>query len=173
MYEYQTNPPRKILLLIILSIRNWSFRSLIFSRGRPSKLLNSGVQNYYEEGKRMNPKRWLGLILMAGLILALNSLSAQADPYPTYHHPRGNAYGWHGQRTRGFDRHFDRRHEHFRRACRGPHSPRFVDRGYAGPPPVAYIAPVAPVMAMPYAPPQPYYSQPPTPGLSGQLQYNF
>jgi hypothetical protein len=113
----------------------------------------------------MNLRRWLSIILMMGLILALNSLTAQAGP--KYHHPRGNAYGWDGPRPRGFDRH----HKNFRRSCRGPHNPHYAGRGYGGPPPVAYVVPVAPVMGIPYA--QPQYSQSVPPGLSGQFQYNF
>jgi hypothetical protein len=117
----------------------------------------------------MNLIKWWGLILMTGLILALNPLRAQADPYPAYHHPHGNAYGWYGPKPHGFDR----RPKHFKRSCRGAHNRHHVDRVYAGPPPVAYVTPVAPVIGIPYAPPQPYPSQPVTPGLSGQLQYNF
>ena len=118
----------------------------------------------------MNLSRWLRVILMMGLILALNSLSAQADPYPPYHHPRGNAYGWDGPRPHGFDRH----HKNFRRSCRGPHNPHYGDRVYGGPPRVAYVVPVAPVMGIPYAQPQTQpYSQPAARGLSGQVQYNF
>jgi hypothetical protein len=117
----------------------------------------------------MNLKSYLGLILMTGLFLAFSPLSAQADPYRPYHHPRGHAYGWDGPRGHGFDR----RHKHFRRSHRGPHNPHYVERVYAGPPQVAYVTPVAPVIGIPYAQPQPYFSQPPTPGFSGQLQYNF
>jgi hypothetical protein len=114
-------------------------------------------------------RRWLSVILMMSFILGLTALNAQADPYRPYHHPRGNAYGWDGPRSHGFDRH----HKHFRRSCKGPHKHHYRDRVYEGPPPVAYVAPVAPVIGIPYAQPQPYYAQPPTPGLSGQLQYNF
>jgi hypothetical protein len=117
----------------------------------------------------MNLSRWFSIILVAGLILALSSLSAQADPDRPYHHPRGNAYGWDGPRHQRFDRH----HEYFRRSHRGPYNHHYMDRAYGGPPPVAYMAPVAPVMGIPYAQPQPYFSQPATPGLSGTLQYNF
>lgn len=57
----------------------------------------------------MNLPRWLSVILMMGLILVLSPLSAQAwrnqpnfqQPQHrafTPHQPRGNAFGWHGQR---------------------------------------------------------------------------
>src|SRR5512135_1520808 len=117
----------------------------------------------------MKLSRWLGVILMMGLSLALNSLSAQADPYQPFHHPHGHAYGWDGPKHHGFDRHY----KHYWRSCKGPHNPHYAHRVYGGPPPVAYVAPVAPVVAIPYAQPQPYYSQPTPRGLSGQLQYNF
>jgi hypothetical protein len=120
----------------------------------------------------MNLRRWLSVILMMGLILALNSLSAQADPYGPYHHPRGHAYGWDGPRHHDFGRHYG----HYRRTCRGPHNTHYVERVYTGPPAVAYVAPVAPVMGIPYPQPQPYYSQPyqsGPPGLHGQFNYNF
>jgi hypothetical protein len=110
----------------------------------------------------MNLKRWSCLILMTGLILALNPLNAQAEPYPTYHYPHGNAYGWYGPGPHGFDRH----HRHFRRFCGGPGF-------YAGPPPVAYVAPVAPVIGIPYMQPQPFFPQPAPPGFSGQLNFSF
>jgi hypothetical protein len=119
----------------------------------------------------MNLRRWLSVILMMGLILALSSLSAQADPYG-YHHPHGHAYGWDGPGPHHFDRHY----RHWR-SCRGPHNRGYAERVYQGPPAVTYIAPVAPVMGIPYAPPpQPYYSQPQQygpPGFHGQLNYNF
>jgi len=121
----------------------------------------------------MNLRRWLSVILMMGLILALNPLGAQAEPYshfryhPKYHHPRGNAYGWHGPRHHGFDRPY----KHFRRSGMGPHHPRHYAH-HAGPP-VAFVAPVAPIIGIPYQQPQPFFSQPATPGLSGQLQFNF
>ena len=114
----------------------------------------------------MNLKRWLSVIMTMGLILAFNPLGAQARPY---HHPHGKAYGWYGSRHHGFDRH----HKHFRRHGRGPQHPHYMERVCGGPPPVAYVAPVAPVIGIPYAQPQPYYSQPATPGLSGQIQWNF
>ncbi len=126
----------------------------------------------------MNLRRWLSVILMMGVILALNSLSAQADPYGPdgpygpYHHPYGHAHGWDGPRHHDFDRH----HEHCWRSCRGPHNRYYVDRVYGGPPAVAYVAPVAPVMAVPYAAAQPYFSQPQQsgpPGLHGQINYGF
>jgi len=116
----------------------------------------------------MKLSRLLSVILMMGLILALNSLSAQADPYRPYHHPHGNAYGWHGSKHHGFD-HYPK---HFRRSCMGPHHPRHSGH-HGGPPPVAYVTPVAPVIAIPFSQPQPMYSQPPTPGLSGNLNWNF
>ena len=76
----------------------------------------------------MSLNRWLSVILMLGLILALSPLGAQADPYqpydrPYYHHPHGNAYGWDGPRHRDFDRH--------REFC-GPRHPRtYVQQVYA------------------------------------------
>jgi hypothetical protein len=117
----------------------------------------------------MNLKSWSALILMMGLILAFNPLNAQAEPYPRYHHPRGNAYGWQGSRRHGFERH----HKHFRRSCKGPHNTHYVDRVYAGPPRVAYLEPVPQVIGIPYAQPQSYFPQPATPGLSGHFEYNF
>ena len=117
----------------------------------------------------MKLSRWLSVILMVGLILALSSLSAQADPYRPYHHPHGNAYGWDGPRHHGFDRPY----KHFRRYLRGHTIATMYDRVYGGPPAVAYVTPVAPVIGIPYAQPQPYSSQPAARGLSGQLQYNF
>ena len=118
----------------------------------------------------MNLKRWLSVILVMGLILALSSLSAQADPDWPYHRPHGHAYGWDGPRHHDYCR-YDR---HFRHSCRGPHHVHHVERVYGGPPAVAYVAPVAPVMGIPYAPPQPYFSQPSgPPGLHGQFNYNF
>lgn len=121
----------------------------------------------------MNLKSWLSGILVMGLILALIPLSAQARPYsfyddhPKYHHPRGNAYGWHGPKHHG--RQYNK---HFRHHGKGPcHSPYYAH--HAGPPPVAYVAPVTPVIGIPYAQPQPYYSQPAIPGFSGNLNWNF
>ncbi len=111
----------------------------------------------------MNLKKWLSIILVTGLFLAINSLSAQADPWRPYWHPHGKAHGW--ERHHDFD-HFDRHRWH---SCRGSHGPRYVERVYTGPPAVAYVQP-APVIGIPYAQPQPYYSKP---GLSGTLQYNF
>lgn len=108
----------------------------------------------------MNLKRWLTVILMMGLIIAFNPLSGQAGPY---HHPHGKAYGWYGKKHHGFDR----RHKHFRYSHRGPNHSHY----YAGPPSVAYVTPVAPLIGIPYA--QPQYSQPATPGFSGSLNYNF
>ncbi len=116
----------------------------------------------------MNLRRWLSVILMMGLILALSSLSAQADPYRPYHRPHGDAYGWNGPRHHNFDRHY----KHFRRSRRGPHNPHYVERVYERPR-VAYVTPVAPVIGIPYAQPQPYFSQPAPPGLSGQFTFGF
>jgi hypothetical protein len=118
----------------------------------------------------MNVRRWLSVILMMGLILALSSLSALADPYWP-NHPHGHAYGWDGPGP-----HHGHHYKHFRRSCREPHHTRYVERVYTGPPAVAYAAPVAPVMGVPYAPPQPYLyqpSQPAMPGFHGQFNYNF
>jgi len=117
----------------------------------------------------MNLKRWSALILMMGLILAFNPLTAQAGPYPGYRHPRGPAYGWHQAKRRGCER----RHRHFRRPVRGPHHRHHVGRAYAGPPRVAYLEPVPQVVGIPYVQPQPYYSPPVSPGLSGHFEYNF
>ena len=110
----------------------------------------------------MNLRRWMSLILVMGLVLALSSLSALADPDWPYHRRHGHAYGWDGHG------------KHFRHSCKGPHHVHYVERVYGGPPAVAYVAPVAPVMGIPYAPPQPYFSQPSgPPGLHGQFNYNF
>jgi hypothetical protein len=109
----------------------------------------------------MNLKRLFCVILMMALILALTYLNAKADPHGPYHHPRGKAYGWDGPRP----------HHH-----KGPHNPRYVDQVFVVPPPVAYVAPVPPVVGIPYTPlpqPQSYCPQPATPGLSGQFQFNF
>lgn len=114
----------------------------------------------------MKLSRWLTVILMVGLILALNSLSAQADPYRPYHHPHGDDYGWDGPRHHGFDR-YDR---HAWRSYRGPYHPHYVDRVYGGTPVVAYVPPV---VGIPYAQPQPYVSQPAAPGFHGQFSYGF
>ena len=104
----------------------------------------------------MNLRRWLSVILMMGLVLALNPLSALADP-PYGHH------GWHGPK------HHRPHHKHFRHSCKGPYK-QHVYNVYEAPPVVSYVNPVNPYMGMPYN--QPYYS-PPQPGLSGQIQYNF
>lgn len=117
----------------------------------------------------MNLNKWLSVILMTGLLLSLNSLSAQADPYRPCHHPHGNAYGWDGPKHHGFDPHYKK----YWHSCKGPKNPHYVTRVYGGPPPVAYVAPVTPVIGIPYAQPQPQFSQPGPRGLSGQLQYNF
>jgi hypothetical protein len=117
----------------------------------------------------MDRKRWSALILMLGLILAFNLPGAQAEPYPGYHHPRGHAYGWHKARRHGFER----RHRHFRRSWRGPRKHHCMDRVYEGPPQVAYLQPVPQVIGIPAVQPQPYYSQPAAPGVSGHFEYNF
>lgn len=131
----------------------------------------------------MNLKGRLSIILMTGLILAVSAPGAQADPYyGPYHRPHGHAYGWDGPGPHDYGwegpRHheFDRHYEHYRHACRGPHNHHYAERVYGGPPAVAYVAPVTPVMAMPYAAPQPYFSQPSqqaSPGLHGQFNYGF
>ena len=130
----------------------------------------------------MNLRRSLSIILMMGLILVFNSLSAQADPDRPYHHPHGRAYGWDGPGPHdyGWDgprhRDYGRYDRQFRHSYRGPRNPHYVERVYGGPPAVAYVTPVAPVMGIPYAPPQPYFSQPSQPappGLHGQFNYNF
>ena len=113
----------------------------------------------------MNLTKWLSVILAMGLILALTSLSVQADPY---HQPYGKAYGWHGKKHHGYDRH----PKHYRGDCNGPHHPRRYAH-HAGPPQVAYVTPVAPIIGIPYSQPQPYNSQPAAPGLSGNLNWNF
>jgi hypothetical protein len=123
----------------------------------------------------MNLNRWLSIMVMLGLVLILSPLGAQADPYPrydshqNYHRPHGNAYGWHGGRPHGYDRY----QKQFRRSCGGPHYPRSqVQQVYVGPPPVAYVRPVAPIMAIPQIPqPQPIYSQPASPGFHGQINF--
>jgi hypothetical protein len=123
----------------------------------------------------MNLRRWLSVILVMGVILALSSLGAQADPYgpyEPYHRPHGHAYGWDGPRHHDYGRHQERGW----RSCRGPHNPHYVERVYEGPPSVTYVTPVAPVMGIPYVPPQPYFSQPSQPaplGLHGQFNYGF
>ena len=120
----------------------------------------------------MNLNRWLSVIMMLGLFLALNPLGAQAEPYPPYgphpkyHHPRGNAYGWHGKKHQAFKRH----QKHFRRSGMGPHHRYYA---YQAGPPVTYVAPVAPMVAIPYSQPQPFPSQSAVPGLSGNINWNF
>jgi hypothetical protein len=120
----------------------------------------------------MNLNRWLSVMVMLGLILILSPLGAQADPYPRfdshqkYHRPHGKAYGWHGARPHGDQR-------QFRRFCGGPPHPRSqVRQVYAGPPPVAYVTPVAPMIGIQQIPqPQPIYSQPSLPGFHGQITF--
>jgi hypothetical protein len=120
----------------------------------------------------MNLNRWLSVTVMLGLVLILSPLGAQADPYPrfeshqNYHRPHGKAYGWHGGRLH------ERYQKQFRRSCEGPHHPRaHVHQVYAGPPQVAYVAPVAPMIGIPQMPPQPIYSQPAPPGFHGQINF--
>jgi len=122
----------------------------------------------------MNLKRWSTVIPMMGLLLVLSSLGAQADPYPpfephpNYHHPRGNAYGWHGSRPHAFDH----RQKYFRGPWKGPHNPRpYAHQFYPGPPPVAYVAPVTPMIGIQPYQPQPVFSPPAAPGLHGQLTF--
>ena len=123
----------------------------------------------------MNLNRWLSVILMLGLILILNPLGAQADPYQgcnphqNYHRPNGNAYGWHGNRPHGSEYY----QKYYRGSCMGPHYSRpYVHQVYAGPPPVAYVRPVTPIIGVvPYAQPQAVFCQPAAPGLHGQLSF--
>jgi hypothetical protein len=120
----------------------------------------------------MNKRRWLSVILMMGLILALSTLCAQAEPYWAYRHHRGHAYGWDGPGPHHYGRHY----KHSRGSCGGPHNRYVVERVYERPPAVAYVAPVAPVMGIPYPQPQPYYSQPQQYGplgFHGQINYGF
>lgn len=119
----------------------------------------------------MSLNRWLSVILLMGLILALSSLGAQAEPYPpfephpNYHHPHGNAYGWDGPRHHDFDRH----QRYFRHSYMGPRP--YVHQVYAAPP-VAYVAPIAPIIGIQPCPqPQPYFSQPAAPGFHGQINF--
>ena len=118
--------------------------------------------------------RWLSVILMMGLILVLNPLGAQADPYPhfkdhpKFHHPQGKACGWHGPKHHGFDRPYKKHFRHSGMGLQHPHQ-----YGYYAGPPVAYVAPVAPIVGIPYSQPQSYSSQPAIPGLSGNLHWNF
>lgn len=122
----------------------------------------------------MKISRWLSVVLMMGLILALSPLDVQAEqcppfgPHPKYHHPRGNAHGWHGQRHDALNRH----QKYFRHSGRGPHHPPHCAH-HAGPPSVAYVTPVAPIIGIPYSQPQPFSSQPAIPGLSGNLNWKF
>jgi hypothetical protein len=116
----------------------------------------------------MNLKRWSTLILMLGLLLALSPLGAQADPpngpHPHYRHPHGNAYGWHGGRHHNFDRH----RKYFRRYNHRP----YWHRAYAGPPAVAYVAPVTPIIGIQPCPqPQPFFSPSMSPGFHGQITF--
>ena len=123
----------------------------------------------------MNLKRWSAVILMMGVFLALSPLGAQPEPYPpfephpNYHHPHGNAYGWHGPRPHAFDRN----QKYFRGSCMGPHNPRpYMHQVYAGPPPVTYVRPVTPIIGIqPFPQPQPVFSPPAPPGLHGQITF--
>jgi hypothetical protein len=123
----------------------------------------------------MNLKRWSIVILIIGLLLALSPLGAQAEPYPpfkphpNYHHPHGNAYGWHGPRPHAFDRH----QKYFRRSRMGPRNPRpYVHQVYTGPPSVAYVRPVTPIIGFQtYPQPQPVFSPLAPPGLHGQITF--
>jgi hypothetical protein len=103
----------------------------------------------------MNLKRWLSFILMTGLILAINPLSALADPPHRRHR-------WHSHK------HYKHHHKHFRHPHKGPRE-LHVYHVYEAPPAVSYVTPVNPFIGIPNN--QPYYSPPP--GLSGQIQYNF
>jgi hypothetical protein len=123
----------------------------------------------------MNLKRWPTFILMIGLFLVLSPLGAQADPYPPsephpyYHHPHGNAYGWHGERPHDWDR-----HREYSRHYMGPENRHaYMHQFYAAQPPVAYLAPVTPMMGMmqPCPQPQPFFSPPAAPGLHGQITF--
>ena len=121
----------------------------------------------------MSLSRWLSVILMMGVILALGPLGAQAEPYPplerysNYHHPHGNAYGWQGPRPHDFDRH----QEYCRHYWRGPYN-RGPYMYHAGPPPVAYVAPVTPIFGIqPYPQPQPFFSPPASPGFHGEITF--
>ncbi len=121
----------------------------------------------------MNLNRWLSVAVMLGLILILSPLGAQADPYPPYHQdyhrPHGNAYGWHGARPHGYDRY----QKQFRRYGERPHNFHpYAHQVYAGPPRVAYVTPVAPIIGIQQIPqPQPIYSQPGPPGFHGQFNF--
>ena len=121
----------------------------------------------------MNLNRWLSVAVMLGLILILSPLGAQADPYrpyyQDYHRPHGKAYGWHGGKAHGYDR----CQKEFRRSCAGPHQPRaYMRQVYNGPPQVAYVTPVAPIIGIQQIPqPQPIYSQPGPPGFHGQINF--
>jgi hypothetical protein len=112
----------------------------------------------------MKLKRWSVILLMMGLFLFLIPLSSSAQPFPPY----GNAYGWSGPRHHAYARH----HRNFRHFRRGPHHARYyVEKVYAGPPPVAYAVPVMPVIQQPYPPVQLDFSSMAPPGLHGQITF--
>ncbi len=107
----------------------------------------------------MNLKRWLSFFLTLGLFLTLSPIGVQADPYR-----HGHDYGWYGPGPHEFKRH----RKHFKHYCKGPH---YVREVYVAQPPVAFVAPVAPMMV---PQPQPYYSQPSVPnGLHGSLTFGY
>jgi hypothetical protein len=104
----------------------------------------------------MNLQRWLSVSLVMGLTLVLSPLSAQAwrnQPHSrqpnhrafTPHQPRGNAFGWHGQRPRHpFAQWHRPGYRHFQHNVRGRyHNPRFHygRAGYPGHPRSPYFGP--------------------------------
>ena len=114
----------------------------------------------------MKLSRWLSVILMMGLILALNSLSAQAGPNITtrMEMPMGGM----AKSIMALI---------VTRSISGAtvmvHTIPVMYAHHGGPPHVAYVTPVTPMIGIPYSQPQPNYSQPATPGLSGNLNWNF
>jgi len=125
--------------------------------------------------------RWLSVIPMMGLILVLSPLSAQAwrnqpnfqqpqhraftppqprgnafgwhGQRPQWHQPRGHAYGWHGQQSRwhqprhSFAQGHHPGHRQFQHPYMGqPHNPRFPYAGapYPGHPQAPNFAPRGP-----------------------------
>jgi hypothetical protein len=124
----------------------------------------------------MKLKSWSIIFLMLGFFLVLSPLGAQADPYPPferhpnyrYHHPHGKAYGWHGKRPYAYGRH----HKYFRGPYRFHHRRSYVERVYTAPPPVAYVAPITPIVGVQPCPqPQPMYAPSPLPGIHGQINF--